>query len=118
MGGVNNLGLGGNGGRDNGHGGPPDDEEPTINNYARANDYERPDSEFQLVNARNISITLFSGRNVQSNPYLPFNNAPRRLVLVQGQHGEELLKIFDDVEQFGDDKVNEQDLKQLATNSS
>lgn len=64
---------------------------------------------------RNINITLFNGRNIQSNPYLPFNNALRRLVLVQGKDGEELLDILDDVEQFGDDKVIKQDLRELAT---
>lgn len=39
-------------------------------------------------------MTPFSGRNVQVNPYLPFNNAPRRLIFVQGKDGEELLDIY------------------------
>ena len=56
-GGVHNLGVGGNGGQGGGHGGPPEDDEPQVINYSRANDYERTDKEFQLVNARNINIT-------------------------------------------------------------
>ena len=33
---------------------------------------------------------------------------------MQGKDGEELLDILDDVEQFGDDKVTKQDLRELA----
>ena len=34
---------------------------------------------------------------------------------MQGKDGEELLDILDDVEQFGDDKVIKQDLRELST---
>lgn len=35
------------------------------------------------------------------NPYLTFNNAIRRLILVQGQDGDVVVELLDRVEKFG-----------------
>lgn len=56
----------------------------------------------------------FTARNLQANPCLQSNNALRRLILVQGKAGEELLQIFDDVERCGADKFTKEDLDELA----
>ena len=112
---INNLALGRDDGDQGGSGEPPDDDElHTANHYTGGSNNDRQDREFQLVNARNINIVPFSGKNVQTNPYLPFNNALRRLILVQGKDGEELLDILDEVEQCGDDKFTKEDLKDIA----
>ena len=95
--------------------GPPDDEEDYTmtggGNGRNGYNYK----EFQLVNARNVNINPFSGRNLATNPYLPFNNALRRLILVQGHDGEELLNILNEIEQCGDEKFTKDDLKELST---
>ena len=76
-------------GRSNGgDSGPLDDDDgpPTTHNAGGHNGQN--DREFQLVNARNINITPFSGRNLITDPYLSFNTALRRLIFVQGKDGE------------------------------
>ena len=112
--GINDVtfGAGGNGHRD-GDDSPDGDGQPTFANDYSNND-GKEDREFQLVNARSINITPFCGRNVQANPGLPFNNAFRRLILVQGKDGEELLDIFDEIEQAGDDKISKEDFKDMS----
>ena len=47
-------------------------------------------NEFISVNLRKISINMFTGRNLHSNPYMLFNNSKRRLILAQGSDGEML----------------------------
>ena len=84
---IHNLGYGGSGHNNGGHGGSPDDNEDPVIANSSTNNYGRDDREFQLVNARTIIITPFSGRNLPANPYLPFNNASRRLIMVQGKDG-------------------------------
>ena len=96
--GANNLALGGDD-KDEGGGG-----EPPGSNCTGASNYERQVREFQLANARNIYIVPSSGGNMQINKYLPSNNALRRLMLVQGKDGDELLDILDEVEQCGGEK--------------
>ena len=61
------------------------------------------------MNPRNIIIiNIFIGRNANSNPYMPFNNSLRRLMLAQGSDGEVLLQILDKVETMGINKyINE-----------
>ena len=39
--------------------------------------------EFILVNPRNITTTPFPGRNLNTNPYMPFNNSMRRLIVTR-----------------------------------
>ena len=51
--------------------------------------------EFSLVNLRNIIITIFTGKCLHSNPYLAFNNQLRRLILIMGVDGEDLLDLVD-----------------------
>ena len=111
---LHNLGYGGSGNNSGGHGSPPDGNEEPVTASANTNNYGRDDKEFQLVNARIITITPFSGRNLPANPHLPFNNALRRLILLQGKDGEQLLDILDEVEQCGGDKFTKQDLQELS----
>ena len=112
---LNNLTLGRDDRDNGGSGEPPDDDEhQTIINNAGGGNGDRQDREFQLVNARNINIVPFSGRNVYTNPYLPFNSALRRLILVQGKDGDELLNILDDVEQCGDENFIKEDMRSTA----
>lgn len=112
---MNNVGLGNGGG---GHGDPRgDDPEGDGEQYTATGNgrYDNTnDRKFQLVNYRNINILPFSGRNLSTNPYLPFNNSLRRLILVQGKAGDDLLQILDDVEKLGAEKFTKEDLEELA----
>ena len=112
---IHNLGRG------NGGDGPrdPRDEDPDgdhdgYTTTCNGRYDNRIDREFQLVNHRNINIVPFSGRNLTTNPYLPFNNSLRRLILVQGKAGDDLLEILDDVEKMGAEKFTKEDLEDLA----
>ena len=57
---------------------------------------------------------FFSGFNLQKNAYIPFNKAIRKLILTQGEDGEELLKILDHIETYGDQKFTSANLRALA----
>ena len=114
-GGANNLGFGGDGRGNKGGGGPPEDDDPQATNYAEEYGCGNTDSEFQLVNAKSITINQFRGRNLHTIPYLQFNNATTRLILVQGKVGEELLDILDGMEQCGDQRFTKEDLNEIVT---
>ena len=74
-------------------------------------------SEFVLVNQRNITITFFSGRHFNTNPYLFFNKAMRRLTFAHGADGEKLLRVLDKFEVLGRHKyTNEQLQTAIAKN--
>ena len=93
---------------DNGRPGSPGDPEPRDynNRYIGGNGGEdRKGKEFQLVNHRNLNIVQFTGKQFSSNPYMPFNNAIRDLILTQEQDGEELIEILELVESFGGEKI-------------
>lgn len=62
--------------------------------------------EFQFVNPRNVIVTQLVGKQLNTNPYMPVNNAVRNVTLTQGQDGEELLEVLDIVESFGDEKFS------------
>ena len=66
---------------------------------------DRRGREFQLVNPRKITITIFTGKQLNTNPYMPFNNAIRNLILTQGHDGEELLEVLDHIESFGGESL-------------
>ena len=70
---------------------------------------------FILVNLRNIIVTPFSGRSLNATPYLPFNNAIRRLIFVQGSDGEVLLKVLDKIEALGPTKLTNEELNAMIT---
>ena len=57
--------------------------------------------EFTRVNRRNINMFISTGKSLNVNPDLLFNNAIRRLVLVQGANLELSSDIFDKVEKRG-----------------
>ena len=89
-------GTHGNGGW--GNGGEPTDSYGVTQGGGYGDDKRK---EFTLVNPRNINIPIFTGKALNANPYLPFNNAIRRLILAQGADGEQLLHILDKVEKMG-----------------
>ena len=59
------------------------------------------DKEFRMMNLRNITINIFTGRNLANNPYIVLNNQVGRLIITMGEDGEQLLKILHWVETFG-----------------
>ena len=71
--------------------------------------------EFSLVKSSNIIIQTFSGKNLHSSPYLPFNKSLRRLIYNQGADGEQLLEILDSVEKYGAMKFDNEKLKILTS---
>ena len=83
---------------DGGNGGDPTDSYGEIRGGGGRDDKRK---EFALVNPRNINIRIFTGKTLNINPYLPFNNAIRRFIDAQGVDGEELLYILDKVERMG-----------------
>ena len=96
---IAQLGAGGV----DGNGGGDDDGEPGDGDeraYGRGGREDRG-KEFALVNPRNINVPIFTGKSLNVNPYLPFNNAIRRLILAQGAEGDTLLTILDKVEKMG-----------------
>ena len=46
---------------------------------------------------------MFSGVNLNTKPYMPFNKAVRKLIKAQGPKGVVLLTILDEVEKYGDE---------------
>ena len=56
----------------------------------------------------------FTGKNLQSYPYIKFNNQIRRLILTTGEDGEELLKHLNDIEKLGNEKFTNEDLHNFA----
>ena len=95
---INNLNLGScgpnepNGGDFSYYGGQ---------NRFRDNNNDRNDGEFRLVNPRNITVSIFNGKNLATNPYMALNTSIRRLIVTQGAEGEALIKILDYVETLG-----------------
>ena len=68
-------------------------------------------NEFILVNPRNITINMFTGRNLHSNLYMPFSNSIRRFILVQGSDGQVLLKLLGKVDTIGINKHTNEELR-------
>ena len=89
-----------------------DDPDPTTQNRQRPRGYGEEDrgKEFRLVNPRNTIIVTFIGKQLQSNPYMKFNNQIGRLVLAMGREGEQVVSIFDTVEKLGNKKYTSSDL--------
>ena len=94
------LGFAGNGDDDDGDGPNNPNTGNNSNELTGRNNYNRR-TEFALVNPRNITTNPFSGKNLHSNPYIPFNSAIRRLILSQGSDGTLLLKLLDKIEALG-----------------
>ena len=102
-------------GGDRSPGDPSGGDINTIQNKCGGNDDgdDRKRREFPLVKAYNINIAVFTSFNLNNNPYIPFNEVIRKLILTQGGDGEELLGILDYVETYGDDKFTNAHLKAL-----
>ena len=88
-----------------------------INNDSDNRRDDRDDKrrrEFLFVKSSNVIITIFTGFNLNRNPYIPFNKSLRKFIITQGHDGEELLKILDHIETYGDVKFTNVKLKALA----
>ena len=115
---IAQLGVGTTG---NGGGGDDGDSNRSGNLADDSNDHNTigkggtKKSDFILVNPRNIIINVFTGRSLHSNPFLPFNNSIRRLILAQGSDGEMLLKMFDKVEIMGITEHTNEQLQDVAS---
>ena len=111
------VGAQGNGGRDGDGVGGGDGPGAGVeagngsDRDARGNGSKR--HEFALVNPRNININSFIGRNLHTNPYMPFNNSILRFILAQGQDGEALLQILDTMESLGGTRYIDDQLRGL-----
>lgn len=92
-------------------GGPP--QTTTHNPRDRGADEDRTSREFRLVNPRNVVIYVFTGKNLAPNPYLALNNSIGRLILPQGEDGEQLLAILDYVDTYGANKFTDDHLSNL-----
>ena len=102
-----NIGLGNNNGARDGDGDGPGGNgghNDIDERGGEGNGYKR--NEFILVNPRNVTITPFSRRNINTNPYMPFNDFTRRLILPQGSDGEMLLRMLDTAEKRGGNKYD------------
>ena len=90
---INNVGMG-NGGQGGGGG---DDGYGDISNGSgkgqngKGFGYGNKRFEFTLVKSSNITIIIFSGSNLNNQPYLPFYKSIKRLIYNQGDDGELLL---------------------------
>ena len=71
-----------------------------------------------MVNPRNVVINVFTGKNLSSNPYMALNNSTRRLILSQGEDGDQLLAILNYVETYGANKFTDEHLANLKLQSS
>ena len=109
----------GDGGESNGGGSPGDPNGNGSNTVHRRwnirdDGDDRKRREFLLVKSSNINITIFAGFNLNKNPFIPFNKAIRKLILTQGGDGEELLKILDSIEIYGEQKFTNTNLRALS----
>ena len=100
-----NMGFGGNGDGPDRHG--EFFQTITHNPRDRGADEDGKSRGFRLVNPRNVVINVFTGNNLSSNPYLALTNSIRRLILPQGEDGEQLLTILDYVETYGINKFTD-----------
>ena len=105
--------FGGNGGNSGGNGGDPDDSGvyQTIATV-RNNTYKR--SEFILVKSINITIPTFSGTNLSTSPHMLFYKAMRRLIYSQGEDGEMLLEVLDEIEKHSKEAFTNAQFKELV----
>ena len=90
-----------------GGGGPPggDPDEPDDNDddggHADRHNKDSQHKEFTLVSLNKVIILIFTGTNLHTKLYMPFNKAVRKLIKAQGPRGTVLLQILDDVEKHG-----------------
>ena len=86
----------------------------TGTNNRRDDNSDNRRREFLFVKASNVNINTFTGFNLSRSPYIPFSKFILKLILTQGHDGEELLKILDHVETYGDKRFTEAKLQALA----
>ena len=111
--GINNLNSG-NANNPNGDDGDDGDDSGGTNTTIRAGGrFDERGREFSLVKSSNIIIQVFSGKNLNNNPYLPFNKSLKRLIYNHGADGEQLLEILEGVEKYGSTKFDNDKLKLL-----
>ena len=110
------FGNGGDGGGDDGNGLAGIDN-GNVNSDSNGRYITSKRNGFAFANPRNISIfpLPFTGKNLNVNPYLPFNQSLRRLIFFSGggAGGEIVRKMLDKVEAFGDKKLNNEQLQTM-----
>lgn len=67
-----------------------------------------------MVKSPNVNIIIFICFNPNKGPYVPFNTSSREFIQIQGQDGEELIKMLHHVEAYGDNMSNHIKLMALA----
>ena len=107
---IANLAASGAGGNGGGSEGDPPDGNGVGYGGGRRDDKSK---EFTLVNPRNINIPTFTGKALNSNAYLLFNNAIRGLIMAQGADGDTLLTILNHVEKMGPNTFTNDMLQEL-----
>ena len=69
------VGDGGGGDDDGDEGNSLENSSGRPDNHDKYNDNDKKfGGQFRLVNLRNITITVFAGRNLHTNPYIVINN--------------------------------------------
>ena len=98
---------------DNGGGGSEGD--PMDSNGAVYGGGRRDDKskEFIFVNPRNVNIPTFTGKALNTHPYLHFDNAIRRFTMKQGADGDTLFTILNHVEKMGPNTFTNDMLKEI-----
>ena len=92
-------GSGSPGGGPGGFGDEPDGEDEQGDSERR--DKDQYYKEFTPVSPSKVVITVFTGVNLHSKPYMPFNKVVREFIKAQGPNGIMLLTILDEVEKYG-----------------
>lgn len=93
--------------------GPHDDDDyqQTIN---RVMNYNYRSSQFIFVKSTNTVVPTFGGTHLNTNPYMLFYKSLRTLTYSQGEDGELLLEILDEIEKCSKDAVTSTQLKELT----
>ena len=104
--------VGGSGPPGGGHDDDPEGEDDIQTlDRGRGDSYHRG---FMLVCPSKIVVPTFSGANLTTKPYMPFNKAVKKLVKAHGPRGLQLFAILEDVEKYGDKPYDNNKLTALA----
>ena len=62
---------------------------------------QRHTDESMRINPNNVIAPMLSGTDLNNKPRMPFNKALGQQMRAQGEDGEMLLEIFDEIEKYG-----------------
>lgn len=104
--------------RPNGGDEPPDHDDGDDNDHEPRRTIEWKDkednSEFQLVNSRNIEVVKFAGSAGCKIPYIDFNDSMRKYMAIKGKDGEIVNRILTAAEKRGDEPIIDIQLQTLS----